>query len=577
MPYRAPLADHAFVMRHVAGFEAVSATPRFAEATAETVQAILTEAGRLSEDVLAPLQRVGDRHPARLDGETVHTPPGFAEAWREIADGGWLGLAAAPASGGLGLPMTVAASVNEMMAGACLAFQIGPLLAQGQIEALEHHADDRLRALALPRLISGAWSATMNLTEPQAGSDVGALTTRAEPMPDGSFRITGQKIYISWGDNDFTENVSHLVLARLPDAPKGARGISLFLVPKRDPDSGAANGVRVLGLEEKLGLHGSPTCTLAYEGATGWMVGEANGGLRAMFTMMNNARLGVGVQGIGIAEAALQQALAHAAERVQGTTPPGREASIIGHADVRRMLAVMRAEVFAARAIALQTAVATDMAAATGAAEWAARAGLLTPIAKAFGTDTGTQVSGLAMQVQGGAAYVEGTGAAQFLRDVLVTTIYEGTNGIQAMDLVGRKLADGGQAAFAALDALEAAAAAPGVATGLAGDLAAASRRLRATTEEMLATDVVARGGGAAAYLRGWARVLGGAAHLAAARAEGGAGPRSLLAEVYRRRLLPEHAPLLSEAAAGEEDIAGLDAAALCADDATAGNGGLAA
>jgi hypothetical protein len=296
---------------------------------------------------------------------------------------------------------------------------------------------------------------------------------------------------------------------------------------------------------------------MAYEGATGWMVGEPNGGLRAMFTMMNNARLGVGVQGIGVAEAALQQALAHAADRVQGATPPGGPRSILGHADVRRMLAVMRAEVFAARAIALQSAVATDMAAATGSAAWAARAGLLTPIAKGFGTDTGTSVAGLAMQVQGGAAYVEGTGAAQFLRDVRVTTIYEGTNGIQAMDLVGRKLADGGAAAVALLEELAAAAEGP---EPLAADLSAATARLRQATEALLATDPASRGGGAAAYLRGWARVLGGAAHLAAARADPARAP---LAEVYRRRLLPEAAALTSEAAAGEDDLAALDAAAL--------------
>jgi alkylation response protein AidB-like acyl-CoA dehydrogenase len=560
MPYRAPLADYALILRHVAGFAAVAATPCFAEATPETVHAVLTEAARLSEEVLVPLQRVGDTHPARLENGIVRTPPGFAEAWRALAEGGWLGLAAAPEAGGMGLPMTVATAVNEMMSGACLSFQIGPLLAQGQIEALEHHADHRLKALALPRLIAGDWSATMNLTEAQAGSDVGALTTRAEPAPDGSYRLTGQKIYISWGDNDFTDNVSHLVLARLPDAPKGAGGISLFLVPRTHPDTGAPNGVRVLGLEEKLGLHGSPTCTLAYEGATGWMVGEANGGLRAMFTMMNNARLGVGVQGIGVAEAALQQALAHAADRVQGATPPGREATILGHADVRRMLAVMRAEVFAARAIALQTAVATDMAAATGSAAWAARAGLLTPIAKGFGTDTGTTVAGLALQVQGGAAYIEGTGAAQFLRDVRVTTIYEGTNGIQAMDLVGRKLADGGTAAAALLDELAATAKGP---EPLAADLAAGTAGLRTATEALLATDAGARGGGAAAYLRGWARVLGGAAHLAAARAD---PTRAALAEVYRRRLLPEAGPLLAEAAAGEDDLAALDAAALGAE-----------
>jgi len=558
MSYRAPLGDFTFVLRHVAEFAAVAATPRFAEATEETVQAVLAEAARLTEEEIAPLQRPGDRHPARLENGVVRTPPGFAEAWRTVAEGGWLGLAAQPASGGMGLPMAVATCVNEMMAGACLSFQIGPLLSQGQIEALEHHADDRLKALALPRLVSGAWSGTMNLTEPQAGSDVGALTTRAEPAPDGSFRLTGQKIYISWGDNDFTANVSHLVLARLPDAPPGARGISLFLVPRHHPGTGAPNGVRTLGLEHKLGLHGSPTATLAYEGATGWIVGAPHGGLRAMFTMMNNARLGVGVQGVGVAEAALQQALAHAAARVQGPTPPGREAAILGHSDVRRMLAVMRAEVFAARSIALMTAVATDMATATGDPAWAARAGVLTPVAKAFGTDTGVAVAGMAMQVQGGAAYVEDTGAAQYLRDVRVTTIYEGTNGIQAMDLVGRKLADGGAALRALLASLDLSGPA-----ALAAPLAGAVAAVGEATEALCATAPEGRGAGAAACLRAVARVLGGAAHLAAARAEGRAGPRSALAAVYMRRLLPETAALCAEAMAGEDDLAALDAAAL--------------
>ncbi|MBK5928382.1 acyl-CoA dehydrogenase family protein [Rhodobaculum claviforme] len=563
MTYRAPLADFHCLLTHVVDFAAVAATERFAEATPDTVGDILGGAARLSEEVLAPLQRVGDLHPARLEGGRVHTPPGFDAAWRAVADGGWLGLSARPESGGMGLPVTLAVCVQEMMAGACLSFQLGPLLTQGQIEALEHHADPALRALVLPRLVSGDWLGTMNLTEPQAGSDVGALRTRAEAVGDGTYRLTGQKIWISWGDNDFTANVSHLVLARLPDAPPGPRGISLFLVPRDHPDTGAPNGVQVVGLEEKMGLHGSPTATMAYDGAVGWMVGAPGGGLRAMFTMMNNARLGVGVQGIGQAEAALQLAGRHAADRVQGATGPGRSASILGHADVRRMLAVMRAEVFAARGIALATAVAIDRATATGCAAQTARAGWLTPIAKAFGTDTGVDVAGIAMQVQGGAAYVEATGAAQYLRDVRVTTIYEGTNGIQAMDLVGRKLADGGAAARAMLEALrsETLRSETGGTDALSTAQAAAVERLAHATEAMIATDADARGGGAAAFLRGWARVLGGHVHLRAARAEGGA--RAALARVYMQRCLPEAFSALAEAEAGEDDLFALDDAAL--------------
>ncbi|MGY6634521.1 MAG: acyl-CoA dehydrogenase family protein [Alkalilacustris sp.] len=552
MTYRAPLGEYRFLLDHVVDFAALAATERFAEATPETVSQILDAAARLSEEVIAPLQRAGDEAPARLDGGRVHTPPGFAEAWQSVADGGWLGLAARPDSGGLGLPLTLAVCVQEMMAGACLAFQVGPLLQQGQIEALEAHGDADLTALALPRLVSGEWAGTMNLTEPQAGSDVGALRTRAVPEGDGRYRITGQKIWISWGDNDFTANVSHLVLARLPDAPPGARGISLFLVPRDDPATGAANGVRVMGLEHKMGLHGSPTAAMAYDGALGWIVGAPGGGLHAMFTMMNNARLGVGVQGIGVAEAAMQKAVAHAAERVQGTTAPGRTSSILGHADVRRMVAVMRAEVTAARGVALMTAAAIDRAAATGCAGATARAGWLTPIAKVFGTDTGVDVAGLAMQVQGGAAYVEATGAAQFLRDVRVTTIYEGTNGIQAMDLVGRKLADDGAAARALLAEMGETCSDGHPLARLQADAVA---RLARCTEAVLAIDPAQRGGGAAAFLRGWARVLGAHVHLRAALAEGGSGPRTALAHVYVRRCLPEGLAALEEATAGEDDL----------------------
>ena len=458
MPYTAPVPEFKFLLDHVVGLDRVTATDRFAEATPDVVEAILREAGKLCEEVIAPLQRPGDLHPARLTGGGVRTPPGFPAGYRAIAEGGWVGLSAAPEHGGMGLPLALNTALNDMLSGACLSLQLCPLLSQGQIEALEHHADDTIKALYLPRLVSGEWTGTMNLTEPQAGSDVGAVQTKARDNGDGTFAISGQKIYITWGDHDMAANVCHLVLARLPEAPGGTRGLSLFLVPKRLPDEtgapGADNAVSVVSLEHKLGVHGSPTCVMQYDGAKGWLVGPPHGGMAAMFTMMNNARLGVGVQGIGVAEAAYQHALAHARERRQGRTPTG-EAAIIGHADVRRMLAAMRADIFAARAVALACAVAIDMQHATGAPDWAARAAFLTPIAKAFGTETGIAIANEGVQVHGGMGVIEETGAAQFGRDVRVTAIYEGTNGIQAMDLVGRKLSDGGDAAFGLLKQIE--------------------------------------------------------------------------------------------------------------------------
>ena len=328
MSYRAPAGEFRFLFDHVVDLAQVAATDRYGEATPEMVEAILTGAARLCDEVLTPLQRAGDLHPARLENGIVRCSPGFAEGYAAIRDGGWVALAAGAEHGGMALPVALASAVNDMMSGACLALQLNPLLTQGQIEALEHHASAELRALYLPKLISGEWSGTMNLTEPQAGSDVGALSARAEPLGDGTYAVSGQKIFISWSDGDVTENICHLVLARLPGAPEGTKGISLFLVPKYLPDAsgnpGQANSLKVVSLEHKMGLHGSPTAVMQFEAATGWMVGEPQGGMKAMFTMMNNARLGVGIQGIGVAEAAYQQALAYAGERRQGRTGAGR-------------------------------------------------------------------------------------------------------------------------------------------------------------------------------------------------------------------------------------------------------------
>ncbi|MFD3189835.1 acyl-CoA dehydrogenase [Sedimentitalea sp. HM32M-2] len=561
MPFRAPISEYEFLLSHVTGFAQVAETDRFAEASPDMVSAILTEAGKMCEEVMAPLNRGSDLNPARLENGVVRTSPGFDQGWKAIAEGGWIGISADPEYGGMGLPMTLTTAVNEMMAAACLSLQLAPLMGQGQIEALEHHASDELKRLYLPKLLSGEWSGTMNLTEPQAGSDVGALSSKAVPNGDGTYSVSGQKIFISWGDNDITGNVCHLVLARLPDAAPGTRGISLFLVPKRLPDEhgdpGAENGVRVVSLEHKLGIHGSPTCVMEYDGATGWLVGEENRGMAAMFTMMNNARLGVGGQGVGLAERAYQRALAYAMERKQGKTASG---TIVDHADVRRMLLTMKADTFAARAVLLACAAAIDMQTATADPAWTARAALLTPIAKVFGTETGISVAETGVQVHGGMGYIEETGAAQLARDVRITAIYEGTNGIQAMDLVGRKMMDGGEAAMRLLDEIEAhAEGARADNPAMAEAVWQATESLRETTEWLVAQDQMNdRFAGAVPYLRAFARVLGGHFHLAAAQADRG-GARDKLARFYIAHLLPEHVGLLSQAQCGAAVLYDLD------------------
>ncbi|MEP3848266.1 MAG: acyl-CoA dehydrogenase [Paracoccaceae bacterium] len=569
MTFRAPVEDFLFLFDHVVDLAKVRDTERFGEATDDLVRAILSEAGKLSEEVLTPLQRPGDLQPAALENGVVRTSPGYAEGFQAIAEGGWVGMAADPEYGGMGLPITVTHAVNEMMSSACLSLQLAPLMSQGQIEALEHHASDEIKDLYLPKLISGEWTGTMNLTEPQAGSDVGALSSKAEPNGDGTYAVSGQKIYISWGDNDFTENVCHLVLARLPDAPQGTKGISLFMVPKLLPDAdgncGVANTLKVVSLEHKMGLHGSPTCVMQYDDAKGWLIGEEGGGMAAMFTMMNNARLGVGGQGIGAAEGAYQHALAYALERKQGRTA-GESDRIVDHADVRRMLLSMKADVFAARAISLACAVSIDMSTATGDSEWTTRAAFLTPIAKAFGTDIGVEVANTGIQVHGGMGFIEETGAAQFARDVRVTTIYEGTNGIQSMDLVARKLMDGGEAAGRILDEIEAhAEAARADLPELAEAVWQASESLREATEWLVSqSDLQERFAGSVPFLRAFARVLGGHMHLKAAMSDRG-GPRESLAQFYIQRLMPEHASLLAHAQAGSADLFALSADELAA------------
>ncbi|MDG1368749.1 MAG: acyl-CoA dehydrogenase family protein [Paracoccaceae bacterium] len=568
MTYRAPAANIEFTLSHVIGADRLTETGKYGEATADLRMAILTEAGKMAEDVLAPLQRTGDLEGAKLENGVVRASPGYDQGYKAIREGGWVALSAPEEFGGMGLPMILTTAVNEMMSSSCLSLSLNPLMTQGQIDALEHHASDEIKATYLPKLIEGSWTGTMNLTEPQAGSDVGALRSKAEPNDDGSYSVSGQKIYISWGDHDLAENICHLVLARLPDAPAGTKGVSLFIVPKLIPDEngepGVANSLKPISLEHKLGLHGSPTCVMQFDDAKGWMVGPENGGMACMFTMMNNARLGVGVEGLGVAEAATQKAVAYAMDRKQGRTPLGDKGTgaIIDHADVRRMLMTMKALTSSSRSIALDTAFSIDMSKATEDAAWAARAAFLTPICKAFSTDIGNEVAHLGVQVHGGMGFVEETGAAQFSRDVRVTAIYEGTNGIQAMDLVGRKLMDGGEAGKALLGEIEANAfAAANDALGV--KVSAAATQVAKATDWMLGTDTLNdRFAGAVPYLRAWGLLLGGHYLLKAAEADAAHLP---LARFYISQLMPQIPALLAAATAGAEQLYALDAEVLSA------------
>lgn len=464
MSYTAPIADIRNALEGSARLW--SLREAFPDFDSDILNAILDGAGQLASEILAPLNARGDREGARLSEAGVVAAPGFKDAYGHFVEGGWQGLSADPQYGGQGLPKAVALAVHEMMHSANMAFGLCPMLTLGAIEALSAHGNERQKQEVLTNLISGRWTGAMNLTEPQAGSDVGALTSRAEPLGEGQFAISGQKIYITWGEHDLTDNTAHLVLARLPDAPAGSRGVSLFLVLRRD--AGQSNGVRCIGLERKMGIHASPTCTMAFETAKGTLIGAPNQGLAAMFTMMNSARLNVGLQGVAVAEAAYQKALSYARERRQGRAEGSSETApspIIMHADVRRMLLSMKAQVMAGRAICYATAVAADLA-HLGDGDMAktakAREDLLTPIAKAWCTDMGVEVASTGVQVHGGMGFVEEGGAAQFYRDARIAPIYEGTNGIQAIDLVGRKLTlDGGEAMHLLVaDARETAAAA---------------------------------------------------------------------------------------------------------------------
>ena len=455
--YRAPVDEIAFTLKHVAGLKQALDGSMFGDLSEDLVDAVLLEAGRFASDEIAPLSAVGDETGAVIDGAAVTMPQGWKDLYHRWAEGGWNALSGPEDFGGQALPAMLAVAALEMWNSGSMAFAIGPTLTMGAVEAIEAHASDALKHKYLPKLVSGEWMGTMNLTEPQAGSDLAALRARAEPVGDGSYRILGQKIFITYGEHDLTDNIVHLVLARLPDAPTGTRGLSLFLVPKflvgDDGTLGERNDVFCSGLEHKLGIHASPTCTMIYgdgfvepRGAIGWLVGEENRGLACMFTMMNNARLAVGMQGVGVAEAACQKALAYANERRQGkaATYDGEGmAPIVHHPDIQRTLLTMQALTRSARAISYACAHAIDMARMSSAGErshWQERANLLTPVAKAFSTDVGVEVASLGVQVHGGMGFIEETGAARLLRDARIAPIYEGTNGIQSIDLVLRKL-----------------------------------------------------------------------------------------------------------------------------------------
>ena len=457
--YHGPVREMLFVIRELAGLDRVAALPGCEEATPDLAEAILEQAAELAGGVIAPTNIIGDRQGSRVENGGVLVPEEFKAAYREYQAGGWAGVTAPAEYGGQGLPFLLGVAVEEMWCSANLAWSLCPLLTEGAARAIEAHASEALRKTWLPKMVAGEWTGTMNLTEPQAGSDLAALRTQAVPEGD-HYRITGQKIFITWGDHDMTENVVHLVLARLPDAPPGVRGISLFLAPKfllkADGTPGERNSVRPVSVEHKLGIHGSPTCVMAFENAVGYLVGELNNGLAAMFTMMNHARLGVGLEGVAVAERAYQQARDYARERVQGKVPgqQGR-AAIIQHADVRRMLLTMKSYIEAMRSIAYVTAADLDIsqrhADAATRARHQARVELMTPVVKGWSTEIGQVLTSLGVQIHGGMGYAEETGAAQYLRDARITTIYEGTTGIQANDLVARKILRDGGASLTAL------------------------------------------------------------------------------------------------------------------------------
>jgi 3-(methylsulfanyl)propanoyl-CoA dehydrogenase len=585
--FTAPLVDMRFVLEHVTDVASLSAIPGYEHADPETVFGILEEAGRFFSEQFAPLNRVGDvQHSRRNDDGTVTTPEGFTKAYRRYVEAGWPAVPFPADYGGGGFPWLVGVAMQEMITAANLAFSLCPLLTQGAVDMLLHFGSEEQRERYLPRMVTGEWTGTMNLTEPQAGSDVGALTTRAVPAADGSWRITGQKIFITYGEHDLADNIIHVVLARVPDAPPGTKGVSCFIVPKYlvddDGTIGVRNAVHCVSLEHKMGINASPTCVMAYEDAVGYLIGEPNEGMRYMFRMMNTARLSVGLEGLAVGERAYQQAVEYTRERRQGRAIGAREDSPIAeHPDVRRMLLTMRAQIEALRCLDYLNAECLDYAKShPEESVRAARqelADLLTPVTKGWGTDLGVELASLAVQVHGGMGFIEETGVAQHYRDIRIAPIYEGTNGIQAIDLVGRKLGlRGGRAIRDFLEQIEATAdeaVAAGAELAEIGErLAAAVSTWREATEWLIAhsaqdpNDVLA---GASPYLRMSGIVIGGwlltrsALAAAALRVGDGGGfsddflaQKLVTARFYAAQLLPQAAGLAPAVTAGNTDLA---------------------
>jgi alkylation response protein AidB-like acyl-CoA dehydrogenase len=569
MSYRAPTRDLAFTLMHVAEVGRLPDAP-----DSDIIEAVLAGAADLSENVLAPLNRLGDKEGARYENGRVTLPAGFPEAYRAYAEGGWGGLSASEEWGGQALPTALAQAALETVHAANMAFGLCPLLTLAAVEALEAHGTPAQQALYLPKLVSGEWTGTMNLTEPQAGTDLAAVRARAEPNGDGTYALHGSKIYITWGDHDVADNIVHLVLARLPDAPEGVRGISLFLAPKilldEDGSLGSPNALRPGGIEHKLGINASPTCTMLFEGARAELVGQPNQGLAHMFTMMNAARLGVGVEGVGIAERAYQAALAYARERRQGRSSWSGEpgAPIFDHPDVRRTLSIMKARIEAARAICLLTAVEADLGESDPRAR--RRYELLVPVAKAWSTDMAVEVASMGVQVHGGMGFIEETGAAQHYRDARIAPIYEGTNGVQALDLVGRKLAAGdGEALRELADdmrdtaaALAASEALSDLAPPLSAGIAAVQQGGAWLLERRGSPDALA---GATPFLKLVGDVAGGWLLAKGALAAAGStdpylAAKAPLARVYTHQILSAAPASLAAVTAGADELYGLTA-----------------
>ena len=589
MPYRSPCSDILFSLNAVAETPKLLETELDGEHDWDTIASVIGEAGRFATEAIAPLNRPGDIAGAKWKDSVVTTPPGYADAYRAWAEAGWGGVSAPAEFGGMGLPHLVNVACTEIWNGASMAFALCPLLTEGAVGALKSYGSQDLLDRYLGAMIAGRWTGTMNLTEPQAGSDLAVVKTRAERAPDGTYRLFGQKIFITYGDHDMADNIVHLVLARLPDAPPGTRGLSLFLAPKflvnEDGSIGERNDVRCASIEHKLGIHGSPTCVMIYGeggGAKAWLVGEENRGLAAMFVMMNAARLAVGTQGVAIGERAYQQALEFARERRQGRGPRGgpEMAPIIDHPDVQRMLMTMKAYVHAARGICHLTAASLDLAAhgrsEEARARAADRAALLTPIAKAFSTDIGDEAASLGVQVHGGMGFIEETGAAQHMRDARIAAIYEGTNGIHGIDLVTRKLPlGGGETAVAEIAGIrsvaERVAKEGGEAFGAtAKELGKAADALEGATRAMsswLKSDPEAALAGASQYLRLFGLTLGGAclakaglaAEALAKEGNGGELGRVGLARFFSEKLLPAAAGLAEAIHSGAAPFKGYE------------------